>query len=32
MRGIDRTIIKWIAMITMLIDHIGYSLVPNTTP
>ncbi len=31
-RGIDRTIIKWIAMITMLIDHIGYALIPNTTP
>ncbi|MBR4580143.1 MAG: hypothetical protein IKO32_02795 [Lachnospiraceae bacterium] len=31
-RGIDRTVLKWIAMITMLIDHIGYGLIPDTTP
>ena len=29
MRGIDRTTIKWIAIITMLIDHIGHGLVPD---
>ncbi len=30
MKGIDRTTIKWIAMITMLIDHAGYAFFPET--
>ena len=30
MKGIDRYTIKWVAMISMLIDHLGYALIHQT--